>query len=110
MQSGGLLGVCDFVNVYVMNESSVINTYAAGVALANLGFAAITPDGAYALESSYANAQGAIQSFRLSPLADCENLTSDHLQEIVLSADGTQAIIGAYGNSYYGGGGIYVVG
>jgi hypothetical protein len=108
--SGGLLGVCDFSHVYVMNESSVINTYTAGVALANHSYAAITPDGAYALETSFASAQGAIQSFRLKDGADCENPASDYLEEIVLSADGTQAIIGAYGNSWYGGGGIYVVG
>ena len=108
--SGGLIGVCNFANVYVMDESSIISTHPAGAYAVNHACAAISPDGNYAVETSFAYASGAIQMFRLKDGSMAQNPTSDYLREIVLSADGTQAIIGSYGNSYYGGGGIYVVG
>jgi len=66
--------------------------------------------GSFGLVTSYAYAQGALQMFDLDTGQEIfsEDDLGDYMGQIAMSQDGRYAFVGSYGNSYYGGGGVYV--
>lgn len=70
----------------------------------------IDPTGKYQVTDWYAWASGSIEvkNLRTGKTHETAGL-SDYMGDVVFSPDGKWGYVGSYGNSYYGGGNVYVV-
>jgi hypothetical protein len=74
------------------------------------GDSAIDPSGRLALMSSFGYAAGALDIADVGTTAITRlDSLSDYMGEIAFTRDGRKALVGSYGNSYSGRGGVYVV-
>ncbi|HNR32849.1 MAG TPA: hypothetical protein PKI11_18300, partial [Candidatus Hydrogenedentes bacterium] len=73
------------------------------------GTSAIDPSGAYGVVTSYSYAAGAVDigSLTTQETLAVFDLLADYMGQVAFSEDGLTAFAGGYGNSYYGGGGLY---
>ena len=70
----------------------------------------ISKDGALAFGDVYSYAAGTLNIMDVGTAANTPiNSLSDYTGDIVSSLDGSRILLGSYGNSYYGKGGVYMV-
>ncbi|HET6446694.1 MAG TPA: hypothetical protein VFI27_19170, partial [candidate division Zixibacteria bacterium] len=74
------------------------------------GSSNVDPTGTFGFATSYGWAVGALDVILIDTgdIIFQKDYCSDYMGQVAFSPDGQTALIGGYGNSYYGGGGIYV--
>ena len=100
-----------FANIIDLSTDSIVSTTSLSMQRVNYGTSIVDPSGTYAFVTSYSFARGAIDVVALgtSAIVHQADLLSDYMGQVAFTADGTKALVGSYGNSFFGDGGIYVI-